>query len=97
MAYVPGDPAKARCPPDLVLEEYLLHRTSRPCARHVEACAACQHRLTCMEAQARHFLEQVYPSTVNRIELAALHSRDTARVRRRRTGSGRPAGGRGVR
>ncbi len=68
---------KARCPCDLALEEYLLDRMSVPCALHVETCAVCRRRIGLMEEDTRHFREQIFPSTVSRIQ-------DAARVSKRR-------------
>lgn len=78
MTYKPRRPAKPRCPSDLVLEEYLLDRKSVPCALHMETCAACRRRLALMEEATRHFLEQVYPPTVSRIQDTAVDPAGTA-------------------
>jgi hypothetical protein len=86
MGCTPRESANERCPSDLALEEYLLDLKSGPCALHVDACEVCRGRIAAMEQEGRDFLEQVYPSTVGKVQAAA-------RVRRRtgfwvRRGSG---------
>ena len=97
MAYMPRKPMMVRCPSDLALEEYLLDRKSAPRALHIEACAVCHDRIALMEEDRRHFLEQVYPSTVRRIEDTARTCRRTALPTRRAAGIGHPPGHRSIR
>lgn len=61
----------ARCPSDLALEELLLDAAGSRHQAHVDACAACQARLTEMRRQGEDFQRFVFPATVDAVEEAA--------------------------
>lgn len=65
----------ARCPSDLALEALLLRPERSPLREHLDGCAACQARVSRMEAEGEEFRRAVFPATVGAIEEAAARRR----------------------